>query len=898
MPYRYQFAGILVILTFILLVGACSLPGSDTAEAPVPTAPTAAAGESPSPAPSEPTPQPTTPPPDTSPTSAESATPQPTSTPGLPTALVTNGGNLRSEPRIAPDTVLAQVCPGDRVELLEQEQREDILWQRIRVLQLAEDCVTERADIAEVGWLSSVLLSEPTAAAAPVAAAPATTAEATRAARATPDPAATPRTVPTRIISGAEDAPEPSLVDVVVFPGPDRPVTEGTPITQPEEEIDANTVARLIEVALWGTAATTGGSVAQFSPDSAQIFTDIGGAALWNVRDGTLVYGFDAAFATVNDVAFAADGQTFATAGPDAAIRIWQASNGTLLQVIEGHTGPVNSLDYSPDGQLLVSGAEDSTVRVWDVLSATSVYTFESFFDPVLSVAFAPDGESVVAGAVEPNIFQWRVSDGTLVQTFSGHTEPVNDVTFAPDGQTLASASNDNTVRLWRVLDGELLQTLEAHLTDVQSVDFSPDGLMLASASQDNSGNVGQNAVLLWRVGNGELLLSPGDLPAGAAQVDFSPDGTLLAVALRDNTLRLWGVKPLDTGSRPTLAPPEAAIDVDNASRVVELVRREGHLGAVESVDFSPDGQLVASGAADQTIQAWRVNDGSLLYAPEERGDRVIDTAFVPGTDLLAYVADEAYLRQVSDGSLVRALPLNDDEQVEMLAVAPNGDTIAYATLAINLENVVPTVTPISEPTAPTEEEAPAAVEPPPPAPLPATSYRIRLWRTGDSATMPPINDIDGPLNGMTFTPDGRVVATLSGPGVQFWRASNGELLNTIEIGAPTQSLAFSSDGAYLAVGLQDGSIQMWQMLDGTQLYALAGHAGGVTDLVFSSDNTALISASLDGTVRLWRVADGTAVREITGHTDAVLDVALSRDGTLLASASADTTVRLWGVAP
>jgi hypothetical protein len=73
--------------------------------------------------------------------------------------VVNNGGNFRSEPRIAPDTVLGQVCPGDTVDILEQRQSGGTLWYQVRVTATAEDCHPERVSADTQGWLSSVLVT-------------------------------------------------------------------------------------------------------------------------------------------------------------------------------------------------------------------------------------------------------------------------------------------------------------------------------------------------------------------------------------------------------------------------------------------------------------------------------------------------------------------------------------------------------------------------------------------------------------------------------------------------------------------------------------------------------------------------------------------------------------------
>jgi Tol biopolymer transport system component len=80
---------------------------------------------------------------------------------------VRNVGNLRSEPRLDPATVIAQVCPGDQVTILERRAAEDTDWVRVRVTEpSAEDCGPERAEAGAEGWIVSTLVSAPTAPAA------------------------------------------------------------------------------------------------------------------------------------------------------------------------------------------------------------------------------------------------------------------------------------------------------------------------------------------------------------------------------------------------------------------------------------------------------------------------------------------------------------------------------------------------------------------------------------------------------------------------------------------------------------------------------------------------------------------------------------------------------------
>jgi hypothetical protein len=96
----------------------------------------------------------------------------PIATPVTPVAelglgLVTAGGNLRSEPRIADETVIGLIWPGDEVAFVEQREVGGQLWFRIQVLQPAPDRGGQGVPAGADGWASATLLSQPTPVPAP-----------------------------------------------------------------------------------------------------------------------------------------------------------------------------------------------------------------------------------------------------------------------------------------------------------------------------------------------------------------------------------------------------------------------------------------------------------------------------------------------------------------------------------------------------------------------------------------------------------------------------------------------------------------------------------------------------------------------------------------------------------
>ncbi|ROO86849.1 WD40 repeat protein [Actinocorallia herbida] len=109
------------------------------------------------------------------------------------------------------------------------------------------------------------------------------------------------------------------------------------------------------------------------------------------------------------------------------------------------------------------------------------------------------------------------------------------------------------------------------------------------------------------------------------------------------------------------------------------------------------------------------------------------------------------------------------------------------------------------------------------------------------------------------------------------------------------QALAFSPDGATLAIGGDDGVITLWDATAHRVLGTLRGHVGAARALAFGPDGTALASGGADGTVRVWDVArrlqTGGVLR---GNGSEVVTVAFAPDGGSIAGADLGGVLRVW----
>ena len=184
----------------------------------------------------------------------------------------------------------------------------------------------------------------------------------------------------------------------------------------------------------------------------------------------------------------------------------------------------------------------------------------------------------------------------------------------------------------------------------------------------------------------------------------------------------------------------------------------------------------------------------------------------------------------------------------------------------------------------------------------------VQLWDVATGALLKTLTGHTGrDLASITFSPDGTTLASGSyDKTVSLWDVATGALLKTLTGHTyPVFGVTFSPDGRILASsgGGYDRTVRLWDVETGALLKTLIGHTRGVFDVSFSPDGRILASGSEDSTVRLWDVATGALFKTLTEHTGKVSGVAFSPDGTTLASSGAssgawtDSTVQLWDVA-
>ena len=156
----------------------------------------------------------------------------------------------------------------------------------------------------------------------------------------------------------------------------------------------------------------------------------------------------------------------------------------------------------------------------------------------------------------------------------------------------------------------------------------------------------------------------------------------------------------------------------------------------------------------------------------------------------------------------------------------------------------------------------------------------------------------DGSVSSVTFSPDGKLLATGSSDNTaKVWEMPSGNLIATMRHDGSVFSVTFSPDGKLLATGSDDNTAKVWEMPSGN-LIAKLEHDGFVKSVAFSPDGKLLATASnlrkyTISEAKVWEMSTGNLIAKLR-HTDYVSSVTFSPDEKLLVTGSGDNTAKVW----
>jgi WD40 repeat protein len=378
---------------------------------------------------------------------------------------------------------------------------------------------------------------------------------------------------------------------------------------------------------------------------------------------------------SVDGLAFSPDGKRLATGSEDLAIRLWDLATFQEVLTLRGHTADVLTLAFTPNGKGLASGGNDRVLKVWDLADPRYFSSFRRQ---------ARNFRRLLVGAMD----QLPPGSGEH-RTFYGHLGPVRSLAFSADGRLAATANNgDGKVVVWDLANNREKFLLVIPPRHTCTLATAPDSNRLAGLCSPWTPAPGR--IKLWDLSNGHLLLDRSAPPGSSGGLLVLPGGqTMIAALVRARSSRLYwfalpsgqvtGYLDLDGvivhslgrspgGKQFVAGGQDQVITVDLDGRRVarsfkvptmttlavsrqglaatghqdmvirlhdlatgRLVRElEGHVGPLQSLAFSPDGQRLVSVTHEDAIKLWNATTGRELLTFRDHVRPVEQVAWSP----------------------------------------------------------------------------------------------------------------------------------------------------------------------------------------------------------------------------------------------------------------------------
>lgn len=301
--------------------------------------------------------------------------------------------------------------------------------------------------------------------------------------------------------------------------------------------------------------------------------------------------------------------------------------------------------------------------------------------------------------------------------------------------------------------------------------------------------------------------------------------------------------------------------DVSSGAKLGTLT---GHTDSITSIEFSSDGNYLASAGMDGLIRIWKVPTAEFVTVLEA-GSEVMWISWHPkGLVLLAGTSDSTlWMWSLPRGDVMYVMAGHTDSVTDgswtgdgkqIVSCSADGSIILWD---------------------------------------PKTGGIVRKIETMNDARLSP-----GPDGWICLgvSPNSQTITVGASTGVaKVLNLNNGQLLGSLETQNDSlEAIRYFPTLPLMAIASIDGSIALYEV-PSLRLRAKLEHEDAVVSLHFEAGTPFLFSCSTDRTVRKWDVRTCTEVKRWKGHQDSILCMAVQTGGKKVITAGDDRAALVFG---
>ncbi|CAN1126420.1 Periodic tryptophan protein 2 [Linum perenne] len=528
----------------------------------------------------------------------------------------------------------------------------------------------------------------------------------------------------------------------------------------------------------------------------------------------------------VHKVQFSPDGKFIAVA-TGKLVEIWMSPGFKkepfafhLVRTLADCEATVTALEWSLDCKYLLVGSKDLTARLFCVERLNDGIMNKPFLllghrDTVVGCFFGYSKNSHTPNKAytitrDGYVFSWGYSGHDFIGE-QQHSEPVSPGTPIKDGEEVLSGGSESKAK-------------KRKNNDVKEADSSLKEYL--------------------HKGKWELLRKDGfmQFPAKVTSCDYHRVLDMVVVGFSSGVFGLYQMPDFICIHQLSISREKITTAVFNGignwltfgcAKLGQLLvwewrsesyvlKQQGHYFDVNCLAYSPDSQLLATGADDNKVKVWTVSSGFCFVTFTEHTNAVTALHFLSNNHCLLSASLDGTVRawDLFRYRNFRTFTTPSSRQFVSLAADGSGEVICAGTL---------------------------------------DSFEIFVWSMKTGRLLDTLSGHEGPVHGLMFSPiNGNLASSSWDKTVRLWDIFEGRsAVETFSHTHDVLTVVYRPDGKQLACSTLDGQISFWDPIDGILMYTIEGRrdiAGGrlMTDRRSAANSTAgkcftTLSYSADG---------------------------------------------------
>ncbi|KAI9849601.1 MAG: substrate-specific activator of APC-dependent proteolysis [Sclerophora amabilis] len=264
--------------------------------------------------------------------------------------------------------------------------------------------------------------------------------------------------------------------------------------------------------------------------------------------------------------------------GLGTCVYMWNSQSGRVTKLCDLSDDIVTSVSWIQRGSHVSIGTNKGYVQIWDAERCRRLRTMTGHTARVGALAW--NDHILTSGSRDRLIYHRDVRQPEqFLRKLVGHKQEVCGLRWNCEDGQLASGGNDNKLMVWDKLSDQPLWKFSDHTAAVKAIAWSPhEHGRLASG-----GGTADRTIKFWNTLNGQKI----------QEVDTGSQVCNLAWSKNSNEIV------------STHGYSQNQIVVWKYPSMTQVASLTGHTFRVLYLAMSPDGQVIVTGAGDETLRFW-----------------------------------------------------------------------------------------------------------------------------------------------------------------------------------------------------------------------------------------------------------------------------------------------------